>query len=248
MIIDAATDPVNENNKIVLHSEGPSPPPEPAPPTLRLARFALSSAAPRAGGRLFTLLSVAGIPQGAKAAVACRAVVGGKAVRVVGRSIRGADSRCAFAIPPTAKGKLLAGVVGVTSAGSTLNRSFTLRVAAPGQQPGAASRVTGALAPAPTGISLQHFALSNQRPLAGKRLFATISLAGLGSSGGGSVKCSGRAGGKALRVLGSSLKSADASCGWLVPSGVGRKSLVLTMTVTRGGLRFTHSFHLTVRA
>ena len=247
-IIDAATDPVNENNKIVLHGEEPTPGPEPVP-TLRLSRFALSSAAPKAGGKLYAVLGVTGIPQGdPKPAVTCLAAVGGKSVRVLASSFKGTDSRCAFAVPAAAKGKLLTGLVGVTSRGATLNRSFTLRVAAPRKQVVPEGRVSAAVAPAPTGVSLKRFALSNQRPAAGKRLFATISLNGLSAGGGGSVKCSAVAGGKALRVLGRSLKATDATCGWLVPAGVGRKALVVSLTVTRGGAQFTHSFHLTVRA
>ena len=249
MIIDAATDPVNENNRIVLHSEGAAPPPEPQPPALRLTRFALSSTTPKAGGRLSALLTVAGMPQGEpKPVVTCTGAVGGKPVRVLGKSSAGPDTRCALAVPVTAKGKLLTGLVGVTSRGTTLNRSFTLRVASSSQQRASGGRVTATLTPSPSGVSLQRFVLSDQRPAAGKRVFATISLAGLSASGGGTVKCSGVAGGKALRVLGSSLKAANASCGWLVAASAARKPVMVSLTVTRGGVQFTHSFHVTVRA
>jgi hypothetical protein len=158
----------------------------------------------------------------------------------------GPVTSCAFAVPATAAGRLLTGVVGVTTDGVTLNRSFTLRVADPNRRHLASGRAGGKLAPIP-GASLRAFGLSAQRPTVGKRVVATASFANLGS-GTGSIACSGAAGGKRSKVLGSSFKAPGASCALLVPTGVSGKILVFSVTVTTRGARVTHSFHLPVRS
>jgi hypothetical protein len=80
-------------------------------------------------------------------------------------------------------------------------------------------------------------------------VFAKLKLAGLGAGKEGSLKCSGVAGGKALRVIGSGFKAADASCGWRIPAGVQGKPLRLSLSlVTPAGAIFTQSFRLNVRA
>ena len=251
-LMDGAIDPVNENNRLVLYGDYTTAP-QPGPPsprrTLVLRQFTLSNGSPKAGTRLFAHLTVSGISGSDGNVVAtCRATVAGKALAVVGRGSNGGKSRCAFAVPRTAAGEFLTGLVGLTSGGSTVNRSFTVRVAQPGGPPAPGGRVAAVLRPVVSGASLRRFTVSNQRPVAGKTLFGTVTLAGL-EAGGVSLTCSGVAGGKPLRVLGSGFKAPTARCGWRVPAGVEGKALRISMSLVRAqGAIFTHSFHLTVGA
>jgi hypothetical protein len=157
---------------------------------------------------MFPTLSLSGVPpsQVEKTVVTCLAGISGKALKVVGSGFKDSKARCSFAVPSGAKGKLLTGLVGATNSGSTLNRSFTLRVLAPRPRAEPVGRVTATLAPAPSGVSVRQLVPSSQRPVTGKRLFATITLSGLDASRG-SLTCSGVSGGKPLRVLGSALKA-----------------------------------------
>ena len=253
-ITGSAEQPIDSNNRYVLYSErGTTPPPTPAPTpaprkALVLKGFTLSSEAPRPGARLLAQLGVSGLSSSGGVIATCRANVAGKAIQVLGKSVRSGQSRCAFAVPRIARPGLLTGVVGVTDDGSTVNRSFTVRVAEAGR-PESSGRVTGRLQPLSSGVSLKSFVVSNQLPAAGAQVFAKIKLAGLGASKEGSLKCSGVAGGKALRVIGSGFKAADASCGWRIPAGVQGRPLRLSLSlVTPAGAIFTQSFRLNVRA
>ncbi len=60
--------------------------------------------------------------------VACKAAVGGVAVRLESRGFSRGAAACAWAVPRTASGKTLRGSIAVTFAGKTASRSFVRKV------------------------------------------------------------------------------------------------------------------------
>ena len=99
---------------------------------LSVSTFQTVPAAPKAGGTLAASLAAkendTGGPVASRAAVACRATVGGAQVAVKSHAIANGVATCVWKLPASAKGKKLSGTVTVSLRGAKAAKSFSLNV------------------------------------------------------------------------------------------------------------------------
>ncbi|MBM2821420.1 MAG: hypothetical protein HW413_166 [Thermoleophilia bacterium] len=127
-VVDFAPDPFDFEDPFVYDLEGLPPPP---PPTLTALGLAGTPLPPKAGKRfvvstVVTRSDTETIVTSGK--VACTARIGKAKMRATGRfaSLR---AHCSMTVPRSAKGKLLRGTMTVSTAGASLRKAFTFRVA-----------------------------------------------------------------------------------------------------------------------
>lgn len=102
------------------------------PSRLLVKSLSTAPARPRAGDRLSVRLAVARDDTGAllsSGRVTCAARIGSKPLRPSSQGFSGGRAICAFAVPASAKGQTLRGLVNVAFAGRRVTKSFSRRIA-----------------------------------------------------------------------------------------------------------------------
>ncbi len=104
-------------------------PPLVAKPTVTVGRATLAPNPPRAGRPLVMRLPFTTAPAGTRAAVRCSATAAGTPLRKAagGNSIANGAAVCAWAVPRSARGKLLRASVTVTAGSAAVTRRFSGR-------------------------------------------------------------------------------------------------------------------------
>jgi hypothetical protein len=100
------------------------------PPKLVVKSFGMRPLTPRAGRPASVFVTYARSDGAAPTAptVTCRATLGGRALPPSGSSVTASRATCIWAVPKTAKGKLIRGTVTVQADGLKAARPFTARV------------------------------------------------------------------------------------------------------------------------
>jgi hypothetical protein len=95
---------------------------------LRAGGFTTAPKTPRAGRRFTATLAVEGSPRPEAGRVGCAAAIRGAKLRPLVRVFKAGAARCAWLVPPTAKGARLSGAVMFSAAGTTVSRKFATTV------------------------------------------------------------------------------------------------------------------------
>jgi hypothetical protein len=149
------------------------------------------------------------------------------------------QSRCRWQLPANGGGATLRGSIRVTYSGSSVSRSFALKVAR-------------------TPEVLKVFPNPNYAPAApspGVVFYAAVKVRFVGPRGternlrprSSTAACRATVSGAPMKVTKTQVQPGGVICGWLVPAGASGKPVVLVVTVHSEGQTASRTFHLRAR-
>jgi hypothetical protein len=207
-----------------------SPSPSSPKPQVKIAAYHASPATPVAGEQFGIQLSLVDPATGKpvpRATTSCQARAGGRTLTGAPSVLSGGRFLCAWKVPNTAAGLVLAGTMRLAHGSASASHPFRLRIAPP---------------PATLSFSGTPHVVPAQ-PSAGHEVRATLNAAWVRKGKAvrsldpksSAVSCRATIAGSPLKVTKATVGRRSVTCGWLVPSGAGGKHVVMTATVRSEG-------------